>query len=155
MEAPLNQSTLSNSSKLSMNSKDSLQNSKTFQIKDLTSFNKYHQLRVTKPTQRVFPQIVQSLPVSEVNVEDGNENSIVIQSIQIKTKKGEGSGYIEGQDPLISKKWLDKKHKQLIDNAGVGTNSPYESHEDHFPQGTLIKVRLQGIRRENVRNQRR
>ena len=47
----------------------------------------------------------------EVHIEDGNDNSINISSIQIKTKKGDGSGYLEGQDPLISKKWLDKKHK--------------------------------------------
>ena len=52
----------------------------------------------------------------------------------------------------MSKRWLDKKHKQLIDNGGIGSNSPYESHIDHFPQGTVIKRRLQGMRREIQRN---
>jgi hypothetical protein len=57
---------------------------------------------------KVLPSILQSPP--EMNIEEGGDSRFMISSIQIKTKKLDSS-YFQAQDPLISKKWLDKKHK--------------------------------------------
>jgi hypothetical protein len=40
---------------------------------------------------------------------------------------------IGSEDPLMNKKWLNKKYQQLILNSGVGSNLQSSHNDDKFP----------------------
>jgi len=47
-------------------------------------------------------------------------------------------------NPLLTKKWLNKRHKQLVESGGVTSNAPSLSihHSIDEIQNTVIKIRL-------------